>query len=98
MFVEFFLRRPIFAAVCSIIFTLVGVLAIPSLPRHVPLVRMEDGGMADQMIEYALYVALRQLRRSRGFAATVIATLALGSGGTTAVFSVVQAVLIAPLP
>jgi glyoxylate/hydroxypyruvate reductase A len=40
-----------------------GLLAIPSLPRHVPLVRMEDGGMADQMIEYALYVALRQLRR-----------------------------------
>ncbi len=32
MFVEFFIRRPIFAAVCSIILTLVGVLAIPSLP------------------------------------------------------------------
>ena len=40
-----------------------GLLAMPSLPRDVPLVRMEDGGMADQMIEYALYVALRQLRR-----------------------------------
>jgi glyoxylate/hydroxypyruvate reductase A len=40
-----------------------GLLAMPSLPRNVPLVRMEDGGMADQMIEYALYVALRKLRR-----------------------------------
>ena len=32
MFVEFFIRRPIFAAVCSIILTLVGILALPSLP------------------------------------------------------------------
>jgi hydrophobic/amphiphilic exporter-1 (mainly G- bacteria), HAE1 family len=32
MFVEFFIRRPIFAAVCSILITLVGVLAIPPLP------------------------------------------------------------------
>jgi len=40
-----------------------GLLRMHSLPRDVPLVRMEDGGMADQMIEYALYVALRQLRR-----------------------------------
>jgi len=40
-----------------------GLLAMPSLPRDIPLVRMEDGGMADQMIEYALFVALRQLRR-----------------------------------
>ena len=32
MFVNFFIRRPIFAAVCSIIVTLVGILAIPGLP------------------------------------------------------------------
>jgi HAE1 family hydrophobic/amphiphilic exporter-1 len=32
VFVEFFIRRPIFAAVCSILLTLVGVLAIPTLP------------------------------------------------------------------
>lgn len=37
-----------------------GLLAMPSLPRGVPLVRMEDGGMAEQMIEYAMYVALRE--------------------------------------
>jgi glyoxylate/hydroxypyruvate reductase A len=40
-----------------------GLLAMPSLPRDVPLVRMEDGGMATQMVEYALYVALREFRR-----------------------------------
>lgn len=40
-----------------------GLLAMPSFPTHVPLVRMEDVGMAEQMAEYALYVALRHLRR-----------------------------------
>ena len=32
MFVEFFIRRPVFAAVCSMILTLAGVLAIPQRP------------------------------------------------------------------
>ena len=45
-----------------------------------------------------LRLALRQIRRKPGYAAVVIVTLALGIGGTTAVFSVVQAVLFEPLP
>ena len=45
-----------------------------------------------------LRIAARSTRRQAGFTAAVVASLALGVGGTTAVFSVVHAVLLKPLP
>ncbi len=68
MFVDFFIRRPIFAAVCSILLTLVGVLAIPTLPiaqypdLAPPQVTVSASyvGASSEVVESAVTIPLEQ--------------------------------------
>jgi len=68
----------------------------PTLVRE-EIYTMNGVAWLDVLIQDLRY-AIRQIRHTPVFAGIVIATLALGIGGTTAVFSVVHGVLLEPLP
>ena len=61
-------------------------------------VRDETGVRGVEELVRDVHYGLRTLRRNPGFAVAVVLTLALGIGANTAIFTVVDSVLLRPLP
>lgn len=61
-------------------------------------VRDHRTGVGLELLWQDVRYALRQLRRNRAFTLTAVITLGLGIGATTAIFSILDAVLLQPLP
>src|SRR3954468_17009401 len=74
-----------------------ALLELGGLEQVKEEVRAIRVGTALERVANDVRFSLRLLRKNAGFTATAVLTLALGIGGTTAIFSVVYSVLLRPL-
>jgi glyoxylate/hydroxypyruvate reductase A len=66
---EFFTQARPAKAIFNIGAGVEALLAVPTLPDGVPVIRLEDAGMAEQMAEYVVLAVLHAYRESDAYAA-----------------------------